>query len=171
MGRPRRPLDGVADSKDVRAKLKEKGLEKWKRQRLTAVLLGLTGKLSLQDIAGEARVSPRTVGEWYERFRDGGLESLLIRKEKGKGPASWLDARALKDFRAQLAQGKWRRAEDARTWLQQRLKRELSLVVVYKYLGKIAARRGGVLVLKGAEVVAGKPKPTRKGKAGKKGRK
>src|SRR5436190_6675322 len=143
MGRPRRPLDGVADIRDIRAKLKEKSLERWKRQRLEAVQSGLTKGLSLAEIAEKCDVSPRTIGEWFERFRKGGIAPLLNRKEKGKGPASWLDARAWKDLRAQLALGQWHRAEDARGWLQTRLKRKLSLVVIYKYLGKVAVRRKG----------------------------
>jgi transposase len=150
MGRPRRPLDGVADLKDIRATLKEKSLERWKKQRLEAVQSGLAKGLSLAEIAEKGGVSPRTIGEWFERFRKGGVDSLLTRKEKGKGPASWLDARAWKDFRSQLAQGQWHRAEDARGWLQSRLKRKLSLVVIYKYLGKIAVRKKGTLVPKPA---------------------
>jgi|GEM_PF-4274407 len=167
MGRPRRPLDGVADLKDIRAKLKEKGLERWKKQRLEAVQSGLGKGLSLAEIADKGGVSPRTIGEWFERFRTGGVNSLLTRKEKGKGPASWLDSRAWRDFRAQLALGHWHRAEDARGWLQTRLKRKLSLVVIYKYLGKIAVRKKGTLVPKpNAAVAEPPPAPARAGRNG-----
>ncbi len=165
MGRPRRPLDGVADAKDIRAKLKEKNLERWKRQRLEAVQLGLARGHSLLEIADNSGVSPRTIGEWFERFRDGGIDSLLTRKEKGKGPASWLDARALKDFKTQLALAHWHRAEDARAWLQSRLKRKLSLVVVYKYLGKVAMRRKGTLLPKGATAAPARSPSRKRGKA------
>jgi transposase len=148
MGRPRRTLDAVANARDVRARLKERGLEEWQRQRLRAVLLGLEHSVPLHEIATQTGVSPRTVGQWYERFRQGGIEAVLMRKEKGKGPASWLDAGTKRELRAQLARGRWRRAEDARQWLQTRLDRKLSLVVVYKYLGKLATRRAGVLAPK-----------------------
>jgi transposase len=165
MGRPRQALDAVADDKDIRTRLKEKGVEAWQRQRLQAVRLGLAGKLSLPDIADEAGVSPRTVGEWFERFRDGGIESLLTRKEKGKGPSSWLSGKALQDFRNQVAQGKWRKAEEARQWLQNRLGRKLSIVVVYKYLGKMAARRDGVITAKAGAGAKKTSAPAKKRKA------
>jgi len=165
MGRPRRPLDGFADVKDIRVKLKEKNLQRWQRQRLEAVQLGLSKPQSLLQIADSTGVSPRTVGEWFERFRTGGVDSLLTRKEKGKGPASWLDAKALRDFNAQLAKGQWHRAEDVRGWLQTRLKRKLSLVVVYKYLGKIAVRRKGTLFPKSAPAPAAPKPPAKASKA------
>ena len=161
MGRPRQALDAVADDRDIRVHLKQKGLPAWQRQRLQAIRLGLAGKLSLPDIATETRVSPRTVGEWFERFRTGGIESLLTRKEKGKGPASWLEGKALQEFKAQVAQGRWRKAHEARLWLQQRLGRKLSMVVVYKYLGKVAARREGLITSKAAPTPrAVRPKKT-----------
>jgi transposase len=145
MGRPRRPLDTVADARKVRTRLKEKGLPGWQRQRLSAVQLGLENSLSLHEIACEIGVSPRTVGEWFDRFREGGIDRVLDRKEKGKGPASWLDARTMRELQVQIARARWRRAEDVRQWLETRLERKLSLVVVYKYLGKIAERKNGVL--------------------------
>lgn len=145
MGRPRRPLDTVADARKVRTRLKEKKLPEWQRQRLHAVQLGLENSLSLHQIASAIGVSPRTVGEWFDRFRDGGIDGVLDRKEKGKGPASWLDARTLRDLQAQIARGHWRRAQEARQWLEARLDRKLSLVVVYKYLSRIAERKNGAL--------------------------
>lgn len=160
MGRPRRPLNAVADATDVRTRLKSRGLEPWQVQRLRAVQLGFEGSRPLEEIAQISGVSQRSIGEWFERFRSGGIEKLLNRQPKGKGPASWLDARTARDFQTQLAKGHWHKAEEARVWLQNKLRRPLSLVVVYKYLGKLATRRNGALVPKS-------PPPAKAAKAGK----
>ena len=140
MGRPRKPLDATADAKAVRARLKDKDLEGWQRQRLQAVQLGLGKTLSLPQIAQEAGISPRSVGVWFEAFRQGGVQGLLARKPKGSGPASWLDAQSAAQFKAELDKGRWRRAHDARRWLESKLGRKLTLIVTYKYLGKCEAR-------------------------------
>ena len=140
MGRPRKPIDATADARAVRARLKGKDLEGWQRQRLQAAQLGLARVLSLPQIAEEVGVSPRTIGSWFEAFRRGGIEGLLTRKAKGGGPASWLDQESASQFKAELDKGQWRRAQDARRWLEKKLGRKLSLIVTYKYLGKCEAR-------------------------------
>ena len=140
MGRPRKPLDATADAKAVRARLKDKDLAGWQRQRLQAAQLGLARVLSLPAIAEEVGVSPRTVGSWFEAFRQGGLAGLLARKPKGGGPASWLDEPRATEFKAELDKGRWPWAHDARCWLEKKLGRRLTLVVTYKYLGKCEAR-------------------------------
>jgi len=140
MSRPRKPLDATADAKAVRARLKDKDLEGWQRQRLPTAQLGLAGVLSLPQIAEEVGAGARTVGSWFAALRQGGIEGLLTRKPKGRGPASWLDAETAAQFQAELDKGPWRRAQDARRWLEKKLGRKLTLVVTYKYLGKCAAR-------------------------------
>lgn len=141
MGRPRQPLDATADAQAVRARLKSKCLEGWQRQRLQAVQLGLgSSPLSLEQIGQEVGVSGRTIGAWFAAFRQGGVEGLLHREPKGTGPDSWLDEATAARLKAQLDRGVWRRAEEARHWLQEQLGRKLSAVVVYKYLGKCEAR-------------------------------
>lgn len=142
MGRPRTPLNQMTDIKSVRDRLKDRRLEGWQRQRLLAVQHGLTGKLSLPAIATEVKTSARTVGTWFDRFRAGGIDALLTRKPKGKGPASWLDEKTAEAFQAQLAKGRCRVTNEARVWLEKKLKRKLSLVVTYKYLAKLRNGHG-----------------------------
>ena len=74
MGRPRKPIDATADAKAVRARLKDKDLEGWQRQRLQAAQLGLAKALSLP------------------------------RKPKGGGPAGWLDPETAAQFKAELGE-------------------------------------------------------------------
>ncbi len=140
MSRPRGALDAHTDAKAVRAQLKDKGLEGWQRQRLQAAQLGLAGTHTLAQIAGEVGASARTIGVWFEALREGGIEGLLARKPKGRGPASWLDEKTIDEARVELERGGWRRAQDARLWLEKKLGRKLTLVVTYKYLGKCEAR-------------------------------
>lgn len=139
-GRPRRILDAKADARSVRERLKDKRLEGWQRQRLQVAQLAFGQTLTLPEIATEVGVHPRTVSTWLDLLREGGLEALLAPKTKGKGPGSWLDEATTESLRKELAKGQWRRAEDARAWLEEKLGRKLSLVVVYKYLGKCEAR-------------------------------
>jgi transposase len=96
--------------------------------------------LSLPQIAQEVGVSPRTIGTWFEAFRQGGIAGLLTRKAKGSGPASWLDEETAAQFKAELDKGQWRRAQDARRWLEKKLGRKLTLIVTCKDLGKCEAR-------------------------------
>lgn len=140
MGRPRKALDATADAKAVRARLKDKDLAGWQRQRLQAVQLGLGRARSLPEIAEEVGVSARTIGQWFDAFRAGGVNGLLERKAKGTGPASWLDAKTEAELKAELDKGQWRRAREVHAWLEQKLQRKLSVVVTYKYLGKCVAR-------------------------------
>ena len=140
MGRPRKPIDATADAKAVRARLKDKDLEGWQRQRLQAAQLGLARVLSLPQIAEEVGVSARTIGSWFEALRKGGVAGLLVRNPKGRGPASWLDEQTARELKAELDKGSWRRGQDARRWLESKLGKKLTLVVTYKYLGKCEAR-------------------------------
>lgn len=140
MSRPREPLNLKTDAASVRRKLKDKSLAGWQRQRLQAVLLGMEPRRPLPEIAGEVGAGARTVSTWFELFREGGMERLLRREPKGPGRASWLDADMKEAIRAKLIEGKWRRAQDARQWLEKQLGRKLTLSVTYKYLGKIEAR-------------------------------
>ena len=139
-GRPRKPLDNKADARAVRERLKSKSLEGWQRQRLQVAAMGLARERTLPEIAAEAGVHPRTVSAWLEMLRSGGLEALLAPRRRGKGPASWLNKITEAQLRSELKKGRWRRAEDAHRWLEEKLGRKLSLVVTYKYLGKCEAR-------------------------------
>jgi hypothetical protein len=140
MSRPREPLDWKTDAATVRRKLQEKALAGWQRQRLQAVLLGMEPPRLLPGIASAVGAGARTVSTWYELFREGGMERLLQRQPKGPGRASWLDADTAEAIRTKLAEGQWRRAQDARQWLEKQLGRQLTLSVTYKYLGKAGAR-------------------------------
>lgn len=139
-GRPRKALDSKADAKAVRERLRSKSLEGWQRQRLQVAAMGLARGSTLPEIAAEVGVHPRTVSTWLEMLRRGGIEALLAPRRRGKGPASWLNKTTEAQLRGELKKGRWRRAQDAHRWLEEKMGRKLSLVVTYKYLEN--ARRG-----------------------------
>ena len=101
--------------------------------------LGLEGELSLPQIARSVGAGARSVSRWFALYRDHGLE-WVVAERRGRGPASALDAATAGKLREKLAQGTWRRAEEARQWLEAELGRKLTLSVTYKYLGKVEAR-------------------------------
>jgi len=140
MGRPRKTLLLKTDLPAVLERLKDRSLEGWQRQRLFAVRLGIEDSLALPAIAIEVGASPRSISRWFESFREGGIEGVLIRTPHGKGKKSWLKEETKSALRLKLAEGKWRRAEDAREWLEKELGHPVSLSVTYKYLGKVEAR-------------------------------
>jgi transposase len=128
------------DVTDVLERLRDKKLDGWQRQRLSAVRLGLEGHLTLPQIAQEVGIGARSISTWFDSFRTGGIEALLTRQPRGKGQRSWLDQESAEAFVEKLKEGQWRRAEDARLWLEEKLQKPLSLAVTYKYLGKAGAR-------------------------------
>lgn len=140
MGRPRKTLSLKGDVTDVLERLRDKKLDGWQRQRLSAVRLGLEGHLTLPQIAQEVGIGARSISTWFDSFRTGGIEALLTRQPRGKGQRSWLDQESAEAFVEKLKEGQWRRAEDARLWLEEKLQKQLSLAVTYKYLGKAGAR-------------------------------
>ncbi len=115
-------------------RLKDQKLEGWQRQRLDAVRLEMEGHHRLPQIAVEVGISPRSISKWFELFRAGGTEGLLTRQPCGKGRKSWLDAESAASLVEKLKEGQWRRAEEARLWLEEKLQKPLSLTVTYKCL-------------------------------------
>ena len=140
MGRKRTKLEGITSVKAVRERLKDKSLKGWQRQRLQVAQMLLEENLTLPEIAEGAGVGARTVSRVQDVIKEGGLEKLLVKKAKGKGPESWLTKETEERLKAKLDEGQLRRGEDARKWLEKEMGRKLSLVVVYKYLGKCEAR-------------------------------
>jgi transposase len=105
----------------------------WRRERLLAVKFGLEGQLGLYAIA-ERLGRPRSlIQDWFDRFRQGGLERLLD-KRRGQGTPSLLTAEAAHALSQKLAAGGWRRAADAQRWLAETYGIKVGLGAVYKYL-------------------------------------
>jgi transposase len=138
MSRTRRKLDARNESGPLQRRLKREPAG-WRRERLLAVQLGLTGELTLEQIGAHLGRARSCIQRWLDRFRQGGLEALLSRGQ-GKGPPSQLSPELAAALSVKLAAGEFRRAVDAQRWLTETGGRPVGLAAVYKYLKKAGAR-------------------------------
>jgi len=138
MGRIRKPLDPLRQW-DYLLECFEKEPPGWRRDRLLALKLALSGKEN-QAVADLLGYSQATVQTWINKFRKGGVEELL-QKGKGIGPPSQLTPEMEAAMTAELEKGVWRTAKDAWKWLSENYDvSNLKQSVIYKYLGKCGGR-------------------------------
>lgn len=138
MSRPRRKLDELKQGARVLARL-DKEPPGWKRERLLALKLGLEGERSLEEIAASVGHARSTIQEWFDLYRQEGLEALLSVR-RGKGPPSRLEPPAAEALRAGLMEGRWRTAAQVHEFLTGQHGLKASLSAVRHYLGKCGAR-------------------------------
>ena len=133
---PNLGLDRVAELETAWAKR----TEGWERKRLQVIRLVAQHKLNAEEIAEAVDVGRATVFRYISAFIKGGVEALLKREHKG-GRTGTLKAEDYEAFLDELRMGRFRRATEARTWIEKRTGKSLSLPSVYQLLGKV----GGVL--------------------------
>ena len=138
MARPRKPLD-VHGEADAVLKLLKKEPAGWRRERLTAVKLGLAGDLGLEVIAENLGRSRATIQMWFDAFREGGIERLLS-KSKGNGPAGLVPNEVLDEMAEKLRNGDWRTGREALQWLADNHNIKLRPSSIYPYLKKLGGR-------------------------------
>jgi len=138
MSRPRQKLDECKQGAEVLHRLKKEP-PGWKRERLQALKLGLEGEHSLHEIAGAVGHARSTIQEWFDLYREGGIERLLS-LHRGNGPQSQLSEEAAAALQAGLKTGKWRKAEVIMKFLSKEHDIHVSRSAVYHYLGKCGAR-------------------------------
>jgi len=112
----------------------------WKRQRLLAVQMGLSGQYTRLEVAEITGLSVRSIGRHAAAFRAGGVTKLLER-DYGGGPPPALNKAVLQALLGELKKGTFKRAREVRHWLKEAHGVELSLSGTYFHLGKA----GGVL--------------------------
>jgi len=109
------------------------------RKRLQVIRLVAQHQLKASQIAQAAGVGRRSVFNYIESFIKGGVAALLATHYEREKRGS-VDTRTQEALREQLRQGTFKRAKEARAWLENR-SIKLSLSSVYYWLGKA----GGVL--------------------------
>jgi transposase len=140
MARPRQKLDRLSQSGAVRRRLKTEP-PGWRRERLLAIQLGLEGEQDLDQIAAAVGRARSTIQEWFERYREAGLERLLRdKRDANRGAAGLLSEAAKQGLEAGLQRGDWRTGPEVRRWLQKTFGIKAALPTVYKWLGKAGAR-------------------------------
>ena len=139
MGRPRRKLDRLNQAELVseRLEIEPPGIY---RERLLSVQHGLEGEKSLQEIADAIGRSRSVIQKWLNLYREGGIELLCSRSHAPRGPKSRLPKRARKELLKKLNKGSFRRAEDARIWLERQHGINAKTDTVARWLGKLGAR-------------------------------
>ena len=143
MARPRYKLDPLKQADPLAACLKHEPAG-WRRERLQAVQLGLQGELSLQEIAQATGRSRSTIQEWFDAFRQGGVELLLQDKRNDNpGCPGKLTVAAKEQLQEGLKKGRWRSAPQMQSWLKLTHGLKLAQSSLYHYLGKAGARAAG----------------------------
>lgn len=138
MARPRKQLDTHGQGREV-LRLLKKTPAGWRRERLLAVKLGLENELGIREIAEQLGRAHQTVQDWFNLFREGGLD-LLLKKGRGKGSPPALDAEQMALFKAELEKNRWRTGRQAYAWLRETFGVTFHPQRVYVYLKKLGAR-------------------------------
>lgn len=138
MARPRRPLDVKNESETVKETLRKEP-PGWRRERLLAVKLGLEGELGLEEIAASVGRAPTSIQNWFDAYREGGVEKLLA-KGKGNGPEGAVPAGVQEEMVEKLRAGEWRTGPEALAWLRDEHGIELKPSSIYPYLKKLGGR-------------------------------
>lgn len=108
--------------------------EKHDRERLLAVLMGYERK-TLTEIGSLLKRGHATVARWLKAYREGVVKHLLHRGHGGRSSSlSQADEAALTQ---ELLSGRWKRARDIQTWLQEERGIDLKLGGVYYWLHRI----------------------------------
>jgi transposase len=110
------------------------------QQRLLAARMAASGQFTAAQIAEQIGISRRRFFDWMNALKAGGLAGLLQRQHGG-GAVAQVQAVALTELKAGLAQGRWKRAKEMQQWLRERHAVRLKLTGIYYWLGKL----GGVL--------------------------
>lgn len=141
MARPRRDLDIQGEGDEVRSLYKTEK-EAWRRERLLAVKLGLEGKLSLADIAEQLGRARSVIQNWFNAYREGGIEKLLSRKSgiAGRKPTAKITKQISEQIVSKLEAGEWRTAKEAEKWLKDEHGVVLAKGSIYYVLGKHEGR-------------------------------
>jgi len=138
MGRPRAKIDiqGEAEKLLERHKVEKEG---WKRERLLALKLALSGTGN-RTIAKELGRSHQTIQDWIEKYRTGGIASLLSKK-RGRGAPSKFTNEMKVALEKELEKGQHRTAKQVWAWLDENFDMsDFKPTSIYTLLGKCGGR-------------------------------
>lgn len=109
------------------------------RQRLEAVRLACTGQHSLEQIAETAGCSRAAVQIWLGKFKQAGLDGLLLRHKPGASKSPLQEPRIQKALGEELADGNFRTAGQLARWLDERFGVKRSAKSLYYWLKRCGA--------------------------------
>jgi len=108
------------------------------QKRLLVIKAVATRKLASQEVACMHGVTRKTIFNWIQLFRNGGVEELLRRKYTHRKPG--IDGETLDKLREELDKGTFRRLKDAQQWLG-----EQGVGMTVGNVGRLVKRLGGKL--------------------------
>lgn len=138
MPRKRGRLD-YRDEADEVVRLCRYEKEVWRKERLQTIKLFLETDKTDQEVADIVGRSRSRVQVWAKKFREGGIQSLLVR-DHGGGRKGALSQEAKEAMIGKLREGAFRTAKQFKRWLSQQHQIELSEKGVYYHLGKLGGR-------------------------------
>ena len=112
-----------------------------RRERLLAVQQGFEATHDLVHIAAAVGRARSTIQEWFDAYRQGGVEALLKdgRADNPGQPGKMIPA-AQAALTEGLQKGQWRNVPQIQRWLEQTYHIQLALSSLYNRLGKAGAR-------------------------------
>jgi len=112
-----------------------------RRERLLAVQQGFEATHDLVHIAAAVGRARSTIQEWFDAYRQGGVEALLKdgRADNPGQPGKMIPA-AQAALTEGLQKGQWRTVPQIQRWLEQTYHIQLALSSLYNRLGKAGAR-------------------------------
>ena len=138
MAKKRKRLDCRAEADEV-IRLYRVEKQVWKKERLQVIKLLLETEKSDQEVADIVGKARSCIQSWTKLFREGGLESLLVRGNGG-GRKSRMNDATKEAMVEKLKQGEFRTAKQFQKWLSEDHQVELSEKGVYYHLGKLGGR-------------------------------
>ena len=138
MAKKRKRLDCRAEADEV-IRLYRVEKQVWKKERLQVIKLLLETEKSDQEVADIVGKARSCIQSWTKLFREGGLESLLVRGNGGGRKSRMSDA-TKEAMVEKLKQGEFRTAKQFQKWLSEDHQVELSEKGVYYHLGKLGGR-------------------------------
>src|SRR5580700_5506845 len=111
----------------------------WARARLLVVRLIAQHELTTGQIAKVAGVSRKSVFNYRDMVKSGGVAALLTRDWAG-GPTPAVRGAVAEEFTQRLEAGQFRQARDAQVWIKKRTRKELSVSGALKVLHRLGGK-------------------------------
>lgn len=132
----KRNLGTDEDRKRCRELLKQKQ-PGWCKERLIALKMGLDPGRTLDEIAAVVARDRSTVQRWFQRFRQGGFDTLLKPAERSGRPSQYNCS--VEDFlQGGLTAGRWNTVSEAQQALEQHFEQSFHPQTVWRWIKKCA---------------------------------
>lgn len=109
------------------------------RERVQAVRMASSGQYTQEEIATAIGCVRRTLQNWLEAYRAGGVDKLVARRKPGASRSPLQDASVQEQWKHKLANGDFRTALHMAQWLEAAFGIRRSVKTLYYWLKNIGA--------------------------------